>query len=388
MTSSSSPVTTPAPAPASVAGARPLRRLQVKHETAYHYQSAVALGYSLAWLTPRSLGDQRLLEQHLVVLPKPRFQHHMRDAFGNTQHYFEVHKSHSELRIQSTAIVERESAPDVAALTQPWESAKPKGLETGADDLPVWEFIYPTELVPLHAHYTDYACAIFTPGRPLGEALLAFNHQVHTDFQYVPGSTAVDTPLEQVWEHRSGVCQDFAHFALAALRGIGLAVAYVSGYLLTHPRPGEAKLVGADASHAWFAVWTPDNGWLHLDPTNDIVVGDEHIVLAIGRDYSDSPPVKGVCFSGGLHQLSVAVTVNELAVEPPTTAATEPVVASEILDDDTTDDIISAADTTANDDSSNGGSDTTDTSSITDTSNTDETTNTTDSANRDGIDGD
>ena len=211
------------------------RRLKVKHETVYHYQSAVALGYSLAWLAPRALHHQRLLEQNLTVLPKPRFQHHMHDAFGNTQHYFEVHKSHSELRIQSSAIVECDSAPDVAALTQPWESAKPKGLETGDDGLSVWEFIYPTALVPLHPDYTDYAREIFTPARPLGEALLAFNRQLHNDFQYVPGATAVDTPLTQVWENRAGVCQDFAHFALAALRGIGLAVAYVSGYLLTYP---------------------------------------------------------------------------------------------------------------------------------------------------------
>ena len=296
-------------------GTRSFRRLHVRHETAYHYQSAVALGYSLAWLTPRDTPSQRLLEHHLLVTPKPRFQREYRDVFGNTQQYFEVHKAHSELRIQSSAVVECDTAIDVAALVQPWESARPKQLVGGAGTLPAWDFVYPTALVPLHADYTNYARAVFTPGRALGEALLAFNHQLHTDFQYVPGATAVDTPLADVWEQRAGVCQDFAHFAIAALRGIGLAVAYVSGYLLTYPRPGETKRIGADASHAWFAVWTPEHGWLHLDPTNDTVVGDEHIVVAIGRDYSDSPPVKGVCFSGGLHQLSVAVTVNELAID-------------------------------------------------------------------------
>ena len=300
---------------------RSFRRLQVKHETIYHYQSSVALGYSLAWLTPRAARQQRLLEQRLTVLPKPRFQHAARDAFGNTQHYFEVHKAHSELRIQSSAIVECESAPDIAALTQPWESARPQDLRGGDSELPAWEFIYPTVLVPLHEHYTAYARAIFTPERPLGEALLAFNRQLHADFHYLPGATIVDTPLAQVWENRAGVCQDFAHLALAALRGIGLAAAYVSGYLLTYPRAGESKRIGADASHAWFAVWTPDHGWIHLDPTNDTVVGDEHIVLAIGRDYADSPPVKGVCFGGGSHQLSVAVTVNELAIDEISSAA-------------------------------------------------------------------
>ena len=130
------------------------------------------------------------------------------------------------------------NALDVAALTQAWESARPQGLEIGFGELLAWEFIYPTALVPLHQHYTDYARAIFTPERPLGEALLAFNHQLHTDFHYVPGATAVDTPLAEVWENRAGVCQDFAHLAIAALRGIGLAAAYVSGYLLTYPREG------------------------------------------------------------------------------------------------------------------------------------------------------
>ncbi|MDB6063382.1 MAG: Transglutaminase-like enzyme putative cysteine protease [Verrucomicrobiaceae bacterium] len=289
------------------------KRLEVKHETSYHYQSSVALGYSLAWLTPLSTKGQRLLEHRLNVLPKPRFQHESVDAFGNTQHYFEMHKAHSELRVQSYAIVESGPAPDVAALTMPWESQRPKGIGAAIGEPPPWEFIYSTVMAPLHTNYTEYARAIFTPGRALGEALLAFNHQLHIDFQYVPGSTQVDTPLEQVWENRAGVCQDFAHLAIAALRGLGLAVAYVSGYLLTYAREGEKKNVGADASHAWFAVWANEHGWIHLDPTNDKVVGDEHIVLAMGRDYDDTPPVKGVCFGGGLHHLRVGVTVNDIS---------------------------------------------------------------------------
>lgn len=291
----------------------PCKRLEVKHETSYHYQSAAALGYSLAWLTPRETREQRLLEHRLTVFPKPRFQHETIDAFGNIQHYFEIHKAHSELRVQSYAIVESAPAPDLTALTQPWESACLKGIDTATDEPPVWEFIYGSALAPLHADYTDYARAIFTPGRALGEALLAFNHQIYSDFQYVPGATDVDTPLAAVWENRAGVCQDFAHLAIAALRGIGLAVAYVSGYLLTYAREGEEKHIGADASHAWFAVWANEHGWVHLDPTNDKAVGDEHIVLAMGRDYADTPPVQGVCFGGGLHHLRVAVTVNDLS---------------------------------------------------------------------------
>ena len=288
------------------------KRLEVKHETAYHYQHPVALGYSLSWLTPRPTDTQLLLEHRLQVLPKPRFQHEASDAFGNTQHYFEVQKSHSDLRIYSHAIVECAAAPDVLALTEPWENACPEGIEGAAGSPPAWDCIYPTELAPEHPDYTAYARAVFTPARPLGEALLAFIHQLHIDFTYLPGSTDVDTPLAQVWESRAGVCQDFAHFAIAALRGLGLAVAYVSGYLLTYPRAGEERRIGVDASHAWFAVWAGEHGWIHLDPTNDSIVGDEYIVLAMGRDYADTPPVKGVCFGGGAHKLSVGVTVTDL----------------------------------------------------------------------------
>jgi transglutaminase-like putative cysteine protease len=299
----------------------PGRRLQVRHDTSYRYQVSAALGYSLAWLTPRELPGQRVLEHRLTVWPKPRFIHEARDSFGNTQHYLEIHKAHSELRIQSHAVVELRPAPDVAALlTEPWEAACTAALEGGAGKPPLWEFIYPTELTPLHPDYTAYAEQVFTPGRALGEALLAFNAQLHSDFSYLPGSTEVDTPLAEVWENRAGVCQDFAHLAVSALRGIGLAAAYVSGYLLTHPREGEEKRLGADASHAWFAVWSGAAGWIHLDPTNDLVVGSEHIVVAMARDYADTPPVKGVCFGGGQHQLAVAVTV--AAVEPDAVAPT------------------------------------------------------------------
>src|SRR5690606_25004256 len=242
------------------------KRLEVRHETSYHYQSSVSLGYSLAWLTPRNTRRQRLLEYRLNVFPKPRFLHESTDAFGNTQHYFEMQKAHSELRVQSRAVVECKPAFDCTALTESWEDARPNGVSAGDGDPPPWEFIYASEQVPLADEYTEYAREIFTPGRALGDALLAFNHRVHSDFQYLPGSTEVDTALAEVWENRAGVCQDFAHFGIAALRGLGLAVAYVSGYLLTYAREGEKKNIGTDASHAWFAVWANEHGWVHLDP--------------------------------------------------------------------------------------------------------------------------
>jgi transglutaminase-like putative cysteine protease len=274
----------------------------------------VSLGYSLAWLAPRRLPEQRVLEQHFSVSPPPRHQATREDSFGNTCRYFEIHKAHTELVVESRAVVERAPAPDLTLLAQPWERARVGG-DTPEPD--VWEFIYPTAMTPVHDAWSDYARRAFTAGRPLGEALLAFNSQLHAEFEYLPGSTDIDTPLAEVWERRAGVCQDFAHLAISALRGIELAVAYVSGYLLTRAPDGGEKFVGADASHAWFAVWTRELGWVHLDPTNDTVVGCGHIVLAMGRDYADTPPLKGICFGGGQHQLSVAVTVNEILIDEP-----------------------------------------------------------------------
>jgi transglutaminase-like putative cysteine protease len=270
------------------------------------------------------LREQKVLEQHFSVAPPPRFQRTAEDSFGNTCRYFEIHKAHAELRVESRAIVERDPAPDLGLLDQPWEQTEAE--IAAANDPGIWEFIYPTAMTPMHAEYSDFARRAFTPGRPLGEALVAFNSQLHAEFKYLPGVTEIDTPLAEVWGNRAGVCQDFAHLAISALRGIGLAVAYVSGYLLTTPRAdagaatsrrGEERFIGADASHAWFAVWTRELGWVHLDPTNDTVVGDEHIVLAMGRDYGDSPPLKGICFGGGQHQLSVAVTVHEIRIDEP-----------------------------------------------------------------------
>jgi len=326
LTTTTSDIPKPSPNSPARSNAGP-RRLEVKHETAYRYQSAVALGYSLAWLAPRVMPGQQVLEQHFSVLPPPRFQLTSNDSFGNTQHYFELHKAHRELHVHSHAIVEREAAPDLAGLKQPWEQAQIKNTAASMGEPAVWEFIYPTAMTPAHTDYSDYARNAFTPGRPLGEALLAFNRQLHTDFEYLPGATDIDTALAEVWEKRAGVCQDFAHLAISALRGIGLATAYVSGYLLTRPSAGAETNIGVDASHAWFAVWTQELGWVHLDPTNDVVVGNEHIVLAMGRDYADSPPLKGICFGGGQHQLSVAVTVNEIFIDEP--GAGERIVAAQ-----------------------------------------------------------
>jgi transglutaminase-like putative cysteine protease len=177
-------------------------------------------------------------------------------------------------------------------------------------------FALPSPAVPSNALAADYARESFTPGRPLLEAALDLVSRIHRDFEYDPTSTTVATPLAEVLEQRRGVCQDFAHLAIAGLRGLGLAARYVSGYLETLPPPGQPKLRGADASHAWLALYCPEateaHGWVDLDPTNDCPISDQYITTAVGRDYQDVTPVRGVFYGGGEHSLAVSVDVDRL----------------------------------------------------------------------------
>lgn len=287
--------------------------LRVHHRTRYRYQHSASQGYNLAWLTPRAMPGQQCIETSLRVEPLPRGLGSRSDGYGNTLHYFEIHKAHNRLNVSSEATVRRWPAPDLSAITTPWEQLRSADWVAAPGDLPPREFSYPSPLIDSHPEITAYAAQSFTPGRGLGDALLAYNHGLHADFHYQPGATSVETPVAEVWESRSGVCQDFAHLAIAGLRGLGLAAAYVSGYVLTRDPSDKIPNQGGDASHAWYAVYVPALGWLQLDPTNNLVVGDAHIVLAIARDYSDVPPVKGLCYGGGTHKLEVSVSVEVIA---------------------------------------------------------------------------
>jgi len=194
------------------------------------------------------------------------------------------------------------------------------------------DFCLPSPLVDNIGDITAWTAESFTPNRPILEALDDFTARLHNEFTYNPGTTSVETPLRDAWMQRSGVCQDFAHIAIAGLRGLGLPTAYVSGYILTYPAEGAPARTGADASHAWFAVWVPDTGWVQFDPTNNMRVNDEHIMVALGRDYSDVPPVKGVCYGGGAQELQVSVTLESV-----TQAAREPTpIASDLRHEDIT----------------------------------------------------
>ncbi|MBK1702250.1 transglutaminase family protein [Thiococcus pfennigii] len=290
-------------------------RLRVRHVTRYQYAEPVSLCHSLARLKPRETANQRCLATQMRVDPWPAVSREYTDFFGNRVNYFSIQQSHAslEVRAQSEVEVTAPSLPDPAT-TPPWEEVVAT-LRTARDaDLGGARlFTLASDQVPPSPEATAYAAPSFTPGRPLLAAALDLMGRIHRDFEYDPNFTTIATPIDEVLAHRRGVCQDFAHLAIAGLRGLGLAGRYVSGYLETLPPPGRPKLVGADASHAWFAVLIPGLGWVDLDPTNDQIPQEQYITTAVGRDYRDVAPLRGVFYGGGEHELTVAVDVDRIA---------------------------------------------------------------------------
>ena len=292
-------------------------RYRVSHVTSYRYADPVSLCHSIAHLKPRDLPHQRCLSSQVRVDPWPAVMREHTDFFGNRVSYFAIQQSHAHLDVTATSEVEvsPRALPDPAS-TLPWELAlervqpRPDQGEDAA-----WVFSLASQMVPLDPAAADYARPSFPPGRPLLEAVLDLMGRIYRDFEYDPHFSNIATPLAEVMAHRRGVCQDFAHLGLACLRSLGLPARYVSGYLETLPPPGQVKLQGSDASHAWFAVLIPGLGWVDFDPTNNQIPGEQHITTALGRDYQDVTPLRGVFYGGGTHDLSIAVDVNRIEDE-------------------------------------------------------------------------
>ncbi|MED5621292.1 transglutaminase family protein [Ideonella sp. BN130291] len=290
--------------------------LQVEHDTHYAYAWPVEQAQHVAFLRPLEDERQQVEAFEMVVEPPPSHHASGRDVFGNQRVLFSVHSPHAALRVAARSRV-RLVAPAAfdPAATVAWEAVRDRLVfHAGAPFEPAAEFTAPSPYVPRLAALRELAAEVFTPGRALGEAAIALMQQVHLDFRYETASTAVDTPLQQVLVQRRGVCQDFAHLMIGALRSVGLAARYVSGYLLTTPLPGMAALQGADASHAWVSVYCPGvpGDWFELDPTNNLLPSTEHVRLAVGRDYGDVTPLRGVIRGGGRHTLTVRVNTVRL----------------------------------------------------------------------------
>lgn len=286
-------------------------KYRITHTTAYQYSEPASLSQNELFLTPRATARQQVLQTELVFDPQPQYLHRRIDYFDNIAHVFMVQQPHKALSLTAVSIVRtgRAQNPDAAA-TLPWETAAQRlRAHLQPEELDASQFVFPSPMILFNPAILDYARISFPPGRPVLEGGLELMGRIFTEFAYDKSASTVDTPVTQVLATRRGVCQDFSHLAIACLRSLGLAARYVSGYLETLPPPGKPKLVGADASHAWVALYVPDEGWVDLDPTNNVLAGESHVTLAWGRDYSDVAPVKGVVMGGGVHTLSVEVDV-------------------------------------------------------------------------------
>lgn len=285
---------------------------RIIHETRYVYDSRVAVAQQLLHLTPRDLAGQWLLAHRIVVDPLPSERNEHLDYFGNPVCHLVLAAPHDTLvvRAESDVDVLPRGGAAVLRVSPMWESVRAQfHAPDVAEVLQAAEFLFESPHVRLSEALADYVLPSFPVGRPLLEAVLDLNHRIHTEFSFDPGATSVVTPLSEVLELRRGVCQDFAHLMIGCLRVMGLSARYVSGYILTAPPPGQPRLIGADASHAWVSVFCPGAGWIDFDPTNDLVIDHEHITLAWGRDFADVVPMRGVILGGGEQELEVRVTV-------------------------------------------------------------------------------
>jgi transglutaminase-like putative cysteine protease len=286
-------------------------RHRVTHSTTYAYAQQVALCHNEIRLTPRATPAQAPRRTQLLVEPVPSSLTTSVDYFGNTVTFMTVQEPHEQLTITAMSDVDVTRAPAVhPADTLPWETVRDHvWSQRGVGSYEAFEYLLESPHVRVDDEVAAYAAPSFAPGRPVLAAALELSGRIHADFAYVPRATTIATPVSEVLAGRRGVCQDFAHLALACLRAQGVPARYVSGYLETEPAPGRPRVVGADASHAWVAVFCGPAGWVDLDPTNAPATSAAYVTLAWGRDYADVAPVKGVILGGGEHTVRVAVDV-------------------------------------------------------------------------------
>lgn len=289
-------------------------RYQVTHITDYIYQNTASLCHNIMVQLPKDSECQTVEESSYEIDPEPSFLGERKDFFDNQYLYFSIERAHKKLTVTSRTRVTLKSPKWMGvdpASTIPWEEVV-KWLRTTDALNDIRQFYLESK----HVHFVEgikaYTLQSFTPGRPIMEAMMELNSRIFHDFSFTPGFTDISTPLEKVFETKKGVCQDFAHFALACLRSINLAARYVSGYIETLPPPGKPKLVGADASHAWVALYIPELEWVEFDATNNLLVDDKHVRVAVGRDFADITPLKGIVYSVGKQTMKVSVDVRNL----------------------------------------------------------------------------
>jgi transglutaminase-like putative cysteine protease len=287
----------------------------VVHQTSYSYSNPVALCHNEARLLPRNTFWQKCQQSEIRIIPNPAILEKRHDFFGNQVVYFAVQDIHKQLEVQVETKIEVNKRPfSESSPSLEWqETVQQLNQDLDPVIIEARHFALPSPFVKPSDRLREYAHESFLPGRSILAATMDLTQRIYKEFTFDPHFTTVATPLTEVFENRRGVCQDFAHLAIGCLRSLGLAARYVSGYLETIPPPGKQRLVGADASHAWLAVYLPGIGWAEFDPTNNCMPGERHITVAWGRDYGDVAPLKGVMSGGGSHRLKVAVDVMPIA---------------------------------------------------------------------------
>ncbi|MDO9709654.1 transglutaminase family protein [Paracraurococcus lichenis] len=287
---------------------------RVRHTTRYAYGSTVDLAAHMLHLRPRDLPHQRVISAAVATAPGPSHRRDGLDHFGNHVTWLFIDAPHASFEVTAEAEVEvRTPDPPAAGATPGWERVRDMARAGGPGAWQAAEFRFDSPMCAAVPAAGDYAAASFPAGRPVLAGLLDLNARIRRDFRFQAGVTDLSTPVAEVLRRREGVCQDFTHLMISGLRALGLPARYMSGYIRTRPPPGQPRRRGADQSHAWVGAWLgPEHGWVELDPTNDVLVRDEHVVLGWGRDYGDISPVRGVMLGGGDHGLAIGVDLEPL----------------------------------------------------------------------------
>jgi transglutaminase-like putative cysteine protease len=286
-------------------------KYRIRHKTNYDGHEPVSIGHNQAWLELRPVSWQQVESFVLTIEPEPSVQTRRIDSFRNPVHLFSFNEGYQQLTVTATSVVNVIDVPHSdSQLAVAWEDVV-SGVRshTTTDDRDAAEFEFMSPRIFWSDDKRGYATESFPPGRSIRDALLDLTRRIHTEFVYDNRATTVNTPVDEVFRLRRGVCQDFAHLQIAMLRSLGIPARYVSGYLRTIPESGQPRLVGADATHAWLSAYCGNGQWLDVDPTNNTICSTDHITLAWGRDYSDVPPLTGVFIGGGQHRLIVNVDV-------------------------------------------------------------------------------
>ncbi len=288
-------------------------KYRITHRTEYKYTHPVTGCYNMARLIPGNFPGQQCQRAQVLVEPAPSSYREFTDHFGNRASYFDIQHSHRQMSVICVSEVLREEVPPFPNPGPNWtEALELLRAQRNGDEIQVREYLLPSPLIRPLRPLTRYVEEFFVAEKPVRECILAFGQAIYEEFEYDPEFSDIATPLSDVMDHRRGVCQDFAHLAIAGIRAMGLPAGYVSGYLETLPPPGKEKLRGADASHAWFRAYVPDLGWFEFDPTNNMEPALQHVVLAYGRDYADVAPLRGVIQGGGKHEIKVAVDMEQI----------------------------------------------------------------------------